>query len=104
MNELFYFDDNWKTIGVKLSGGADSAIVYYAICDYYKDRDDVKIYPMTLDTKFKSWYSEGAKRIIDKVTELTGKAPAEHIIKFSTKIRRKNCFSVLERCRRLFFL
>lgn len=85
MNKLFYFNDGWKSIGVKLSGGADSAIVYYAICNYYKDRPDVKIYPMTLDTEFKSWYSEGAKRVIKKVTELTGKAPEKHIIKYSNK-------------------
>ena len=85
MNDLFYFDDNWKNIGVKLSGGADSSILYYAVCNYFKDRTDVNIYPMTLDTEFKSWYSEGAKKIIDKVTQLTGKSPAKHIIKYSDK-------------------
>jgi tRNA(Ile)-lysidine synthase TilS/MesJ len=85
MNELFYFDDNWKNIGVKLSGGADSSILYYAVCNYFKDRTDVNIYPMTLDTEFKPWYSEGAKKIIDKVTQLTGKSPAKHIIKYSNK-------------------
>ena len=85
MNDLFYFDDNWKNIGVKLSGGADSSILYYAVCNYFKDRTDVNIYPMTLDTEFKPWYSEGAKKIIDKVTQLTGKSPAKHIIKYSNK-------------------
>lgn len=85
MNDLFYFDDNWKNIGVKLSGGADSSILYYAVCNYFKDRADVNIYPMTLDTEFKPWYSEGAKKIIDKVTQLTGKSPAKHIIKYSDK-------------------
>lgn len=85
MNDLFYFDDNWKNIGVKLSGGADSSILYYAVCNYFKDRNDVNIYPMTLDTEFKPWYSEGAKKIIDKVTQLTGKSPAKHIIKYSNK-------------------
>ena len=85
MKHLFNFNDDWTSIGVKLSGGADSAIMYYAICDYFKDRDDVKIYPMTLDTQFKNWYSKGAKRIIAKVTELTGKSPQEHIVKYSKK-------------------
>lgn len=89
MNELFEFNDKWTSIGVKLSGGADSAIMYYAICNYYKNRDDVKIYPMTLDTKFKSWYSDGAKKIIQKVTELTGKSPEKHIIKYSSKHNSK---------------
>lgn len=98
MNELFYFNDDWKNIGVKLSGGADSAIIYYAVCNYYKDRSDVNIYPLTLDTKFKPWYSEGAKRVIKKVTELTGKAPEKHIIKYSNKHKdRKTAnFYILE--------
>lgn len=89
MNELFYFNDNWKNIGVKLSGGADSAIMYYAICNYYKDRDDVNIYPITLDTKFKPWYSQGAKRVIELVTKLTGKEPTEHLVRYSAKHKNK---------------
>ena len=28
---------------VKLSGGADSSIVYYAVCDKFKNRDDINI-------------------------------------------------------------
>jgi len=72
-----YIDDNWKRIGVRVSGGADSSILYYALCDYFKDRPDVEIYPLTMDTPFKWWYSQGAKRVIDRVTELTGKAPAD---------------------------
>lgn len=89
MNELFYFDDKWKSIGVKLSGGADSAIIYYAVCNYYKNRDDVNIYPITLDTKFKPWYSQGAKRVIELVTELTGKGPKEHFIRYTDKHKNR---------------
>lgn len=85
VKEMFFFNDNWKNIGIKLSGGADSAIMYYVICDYYKDRDDVNIYPMSLDTKFKPWYSESAKRVIEKVTEITGKAPKKHIIQYDKR-------------------
>jgi 7-cyano-7-deazaguanine synthase in queuosine biosynthesis len=82
MKELFHFDDNWKNIGIKLSGGADSSIILYAICDYFKDNNDVNIYAMTLDTKFKPWYSQSAKKVIDKVFELTGKS-VKHIVKYS---------------------
>tara|TARA_B100002019_G_scaffold212634_1_gene185384 strand:- start:7371 stop:8063 length:693 start_codon:yes stop_codon:yes gene_type:complete len=64
---------------IKLSGGADSSIVYYAVCDKFKDRDDVKIVVVTLDTNFKNQYIASAKRIIRIVRNLTGKAPIDHI-------------------------
>lgn len=75
-----HIDENWKKIGVRLSGGADSSILYYAICDYFKNRDDVEIYPLTMDTELKWWYSRGAKQVIDRVSELTGKTPKEWYI------------------------
>ena len=68
---------------MQLSGGADSSIVYYALCDKFKDRDDVNIIVVTLDTDFKDQYIAGAKRIIDIVGKLTGKYPIEH---FTNKI------------------
>jgi len=67
-------------IGIKLSGGADSSIIYYALCHEYKDVD-VNVIPVTLDTTFKPWYVLSAKRVIAKVGELTGKYPLEHITK-----------------------
>ena len=66
-------------IGIKLSGGADSAIIYYALCEKYKTNNNVNIIPITLDTNVKFWYSYCAKKIIAKVGELTGKYPLEHI-------------------------
>ncbi|MDB4348977.1 hypothetical protein OAA64_01485 [bacterium] len=93
MNELFYFNDDWKKIGVQLSGGADSAILYYAICNYFKDKSDVEIYPMTLGTEFKPWYIEGSKKIIDRVTQLTKKEPKKHIIRYSDKHKDKETIS-----------
>lgn len=81
-HKQLHIDDNWKRIGIRLSGGADSAILYYAICNYFKDRSDVKIYPLTMDTEYKWWYSSGAKRVIDRVSELTGKHPAEHYVHY----------------------
>ena len=77
-----YINDNWNRIGVRLSGGADSSILYYAICNHFKDRPDVDIYPLTMDTQYKWWYSRGAKVVIDRVTELTGKQPKEHVVHY----------------------
>lgn len=77
-----YIDDNWKRIGVRVSGGADSSILYYAICNHFKDKPDVEIYPLTMDTQYKWWYSTGAKVVIDRVTELTGRAPADWFVHY----------------------
>ena len=34
-----YFNKNFKNVAVKLSGGADSSLIYYYVCDYYKDNN-----------------------------------------------------------------
>ena len=67
-------------ICVKLSGGADSSIIYYALCYDYKDDPNVQIIPVTIGTDEKWWYPEGAKNVIKVVGELTGKYPPEHIV------------------------
>lgn len=89
MLENFHFNDNWKRVGVRVSGGADSAIIYYAVCNYYKDKKDVEIYPLTMDTECKWWYSTGAKIVIDKVSELTGKFPTDWLIYKNIKHKTK---------------
>lgn len=80
MLDNFHIDDNWKKIGVRLSGGADSSIIYYALCDYFKNNLDVEIYPLTMNTEYKWWYSIGAKHVIDTVAKLTGKYPKDWFI------------------------
>jgi len=66
-------------IGMKLSGGADSSILYYALCKHIKDNNlDTKIIVVTLDTDFKNLYIAGAKRVIGIVKDLTGIEPTEH--------------------------
>jgi len=65
-----------KKIGIKLSGGADSAIVYYNVC---KENPDAEIYVITLGTDAKPYYPMLAARVIDKVYELTGVKPVKHI-------------------------
>ena len=69
---------NDEYVCVKLSGGADSAIIYYAVCNTVKDTN-TKIIVITLDTDFKDQYIAGAKRVIKIVKELTGVEPYEHI-------------------------
>lgn len=68
IKDLPYGNDQY--VLVKLSGGADSSIVYYAVCDKFKDRDDVKIVVVTLDTDYKNQYIASAKRIIQIVGEI----------------------------------
>lgn len=77
---LIQFNGAFKNIGIKLSGGADSAILHYAICDYYRDRSDVNIIALTMYTDYKPWYPTGAKKIIEAVKELTGRGVDHHHI------------------------
>lgn len=69
-------------VGMKLSGGCDSAIVYYTLCKRYENNDNVNIVVFSLDTSRKPFYSTYAKRVIDIVGNLTNKYPIEHMIKF----------------------
>jgi hypothetical protein len=77
------FQDDWNNIGIMLSGGADSSIIYYAACDYYKDRDDVNIYALSLNSEWKPWYGDFAADVIRITEELTGKACAGHIVDYT---------------------
>ena len=81
MIEDLVFKTNHKDVAVKLSGGADSAIVYYAVCNYYK-KSYTNIYALTMGTASKPWYPVGAAKIIKRVHELTGVAPVEHFVHY----------------------
>jgi hypothetical protein len=81
MIEDLIFKPNYKDVAVKLSGGADSAIVYYAVCKYYKNTF-TNIYALTMGTALKPWYPVGAANIINVVHELTGVSPAEHYVHY----------------------
>ena len=73
--------DSDQHLLLKLSGGVDSSIVYYALCEKFKDRDNVKIVLVTLDTDIKNQTIATAQRIIQIVGNLTGKYPIDHITK-----------------------
>lgn len=68
-------------ISIKLSGGCDSSIIYYALCRKFSDNEDVNIIVLTLNTDKKYFYIPTAKKIIDAVYKITGKLPIEHITK-----------------------
>ena len=82
MIEDLFVDDKINKIGVKLSGGADSSIIYYALCQYYKNRPDVEIYPITVSFSWAPHYNYFARRVARKVTELTGKLYTTRITAF----------------------
>ena len=66
-------------VGIKLSGGPDSAIIYYAFCKKYQNNDSVNIVAFSLSADLKPYYVMYAERIIEKVAELTGKRPLDHL-------------------------
>jgi hypothetical protein len=81
MIEDLVFKPNYKDVAVKLSGGADSAIVYYAVCNHYKNTN-TNVYALTMGTAAKPWYPQGATKLIRIVKELTGVAPVEHYVHY----------------------
>lgn len=61
-----YEDDNVKKVGLKISGGADSAIVGYMLCKYVKEqRPDITIIPITTISHINPYQEIYAKKVID---------------------------------------
>lgn len=77
-----FYDESYTNVGIKMSGGADSSMVYYMLCDMYRDRPDVSIYALTLSTSGKPYYADFAARVIDVVGGMTGRYPTHHFTKF----------------------
>jgi hypothetical protein len=59
---------------IKMSGGADSTILAYLLTLYKKEeRPDIQLLPATTNGyKPKNWHIKYAKKIVSKITELTG--------------------------------
>lgn len=66
--------ENKKQVIIKMSGGADSAILAYCFALYKKqERPDLQLYAVTVNSvPPKNYHVKIAKRVIDKITELTG--------------------------------
>jgi hypothetical protein len=79
--------DNWeidlpedmKILGLKISGGADSAIVCYMVAKYVtEERPDITIHPITAVANTKPFQQIFADKVLRKVEELTGIEFAPH--------------------------
>ena len=83
--KLIEFDlpKNRKQIIIKMSGGADSAILAYCLALYKKhERPDLKLYVVTVNSvPPKNYHVKIAKRVMDKITELTGVQFEKHYTK-----------------------
>ena len=68
-----------KDIGIKISGGADSAIVCYMLAKYVmEERPDITIHPLTAIAQTKPFQQIFADKVLRKVEELTGIEFAQH--------------------------
>ena len=69
---------NMQTLGLKISGGADSAIVCYMVAKYItEERPDITIHPITAVASTKPFQQIYADKVLRKVESMTG-------IKFAT--------------------
>lgn len=74
---LFKTLPNARNIAVRLSGGPDSSIIYYALCDHYRDTD-VNIIPYTMASNMRPHLIRKAENVIGITARLTGKLPLKH--------------------------
>lgn len=75
-----YLNSDLKNVAVRLSGGPDSSIIYHAVCDFYKDDQQARIFPYTISTPLRPHSGTKAKAVVDMVQKLTGVQPAKHYI------------------------
>ena len=61
----FELPNYYKRVGMKISGGADSAIVALALTRYVKsERSDMRIVPITVNHEGKAYQEQFARTII----------------------------------------
>jgi len=66
-------DESVTDIAIKISGGADSAILTYILALYKRDyRPDINIHAITSISSLKPYQQEFADRILAKVADMTG--------------------------------
>lgn len=74
-------DANVKCVSLKISGGADSAIVAYMLCEYVtKERPDIKIIPITTIHPAKPYQEIYAKRVIEHLQQKFGNIFGKHYV------------------------
>jgi hypothetical protein len=68
-----------KNVGIKVSGGADSAIMAYMLAIYARDyKPHLSIFPITSENPIKPYQIIFAKRVIAKIEDLTNFKFGEH--------------------------
>lgn len=74
------YNAGFRKWGIKLSGGADSALVAYMLVHIIQENgwDDVSIWAITGVSDIKPYNAIYAKKVMDKITELTGFEFAGH--------------------------
>lgn len=82
ITDIIPFNSAHRNIAIRLSGGPDSAIIYYALCDFYKNDPTANIYPMTVASPLRPHSIRKAKDVIDIVSRLTGRSPTHHYAVF----------------------
>lgn len=76
------FDRVINKVGIRLSGGADSAILAYMLAIYKRDyRPHLTLHPVTCVNDQKPYQEIFAKNVVKKITELTGVEFGEHFVK-----------------------
>lgn len=74
-----HFDRRNMNVGMRISGGADSAIIAYMLALFVRDHaPHLKIHPITCEHPAKPYQIIFAKHVIAKIEELTGVKFEEH--------------------------
>jgi len=84
---IFDIPDKFKNIGIKLSGGTDSAIILYLLCKYISDSKlDKIIIPFTAEKYIKPYHEKFSKLCLDFCkNEFPGVKFSKHYIFKQTK-------------------
>jgi 7-cyano-7-deazaguanine synthase in queuosine biosynthesis len=76
--------NNVSSVGLKISGGADSAITGYILSKYVvEERPDLKIVPITVDQEGKAFQIQFAKKIVEFYKKEFGDIFLEHETAYS---------------------
>jgi hypothetical protein len=79
--DKFPFTEVINKVGIRLSGGADSAILAYMLAVYKRDyRPHITLHPITCINNQKPYQELFAKQVLKKITELTGVEFGEHFV------------------------
>ena len=77
----FPFTTVVNNVGIRISGGADSAILAYMLAVYKRDyRPYLNLHPITCINNQKPYQAIFSKQVLEKITELTGVEFNEHFI------------------------